>query len=344
MINPLMTRWPSKGVLALICTVPISMSIAAFNCGLVHGEGDGSAARQPGHASGDSSDPKSTIPALHLAEQHQRFGVAALVLPNVRGDKEKALQRIERHARRAADLGAKFVVTPETCLDGYVCHQPGLTKEKFTPLAETCEGPSISRLRRLADELDLYLCVGFSELEGGDLFNTALLLGPDGQIVGKYRKTHGVEDLYKPGDDLPVFDTPYGKVGILICYDRQLPETARRLAEKGAELILIPSNGMWGRMNDAMLRTRAYENGVYIVFAHPRDGLVIDPGGRIIAANMSVPGQGVGLPTNTDTQDAGGWPEAVTREIDLEAWRNVGGNLSNRRPQLYGNVQATVEE
>ena len=92
---------------------------------------------------------------------------------------------------------------------------------------------------------------------------------------------------------------------------------------------------MWGRMNDAMLRARAYDNGVFIVFAHPRDGLVIDPGGRIIAANMSVPGQTVGLPTNVDTEDAGGWPEAVTREIDLEAWQSARGTLLRRRPKLY---------
>ena len=93
---------------------------------------------------------------------------------------------------------------------------------------------------------------------------------------------------------------------------------------------------MWGRMNDALLRTRCYENGVFLVFAHPRDGLVIDPGGRIIAANMSIPGQGVGLPTNTDTEDAGGWPEAVVREIDLVAWRQIQGNmLQHRRQDLY---------
>jgi predicted amidohydrolase len=282
------------------------------------------------------------VPATHRGEQNDRVGVAALVLPNVRGNKSLAVERIENYVRRAAALGAKIVVTPETCLDGYVCHQQGLTHEKFCELAEQETGPRIARLREVARELDLYLCVGFSELESTQLYNTALLIGPDGETVGKYRKTHGVEPLYEIGDELPVFETRYGKVGILICFDRQLPETARSLAAQGAELILIPSNGMWGRMNDALLRTRAYENGLFLVFAHPRDGLVIDPGGRVLAANMSVPGQGVGLPTNTDTQDAGGWPEAVVREIDLAAWRQARGNLSNRRPQLYDHPQAST--
>ena len=287
---------------------------------------------------GATSTPSGT--PTHPSERNARVGVAALVLPNIRWNKEQALKRIESYVRRAAALGAKIVVTPETCLDGYVCHQPGLTREKLCTLAEYADGQRMDRLRRVARELDLYLCVGFSELENDQLYNSAILIGPDGKTVGKYRKTHGVEQFYQVGDALPVFETRYGKVGIMICYDRQLPETARTLAAQGAELILIPSNGMWGRMNNAMLRTRAYENGVFLVFAHPRDGLVIDPGGRIIAANVSVPGQGVGVPTNTDTEDAGGWPEAVVREIDLQAWRQSGGNLQNRRSNLYLNQQA----
>ena len=285
--------------------------------------------------SGSVADTDAAAP-VHPAERHDRVGVAALVLPNVRGNKLQALARIEAYVRRAAAQGAKIVVTPETCLDGYICHQPGLTRERMCALAESETGPGIDRLRKLAMELDLYLCVGFSELAGEHLYNTALLIGPDGRTVGKYRKTHGVEPFYEVGDNLPVFQTRYGKVGIMICFDRQLPEIARTLAAAGAELILVPSNGMWGRMNDAMLRTRCYENGVFLIFAHPRDGLVIDPGGRVIAANMSIPGQGVGLPTNTDTEDAGGWPEAVVREIDLGAWRqSQGGMLQHRRQELY---------
>ena len=303
----------------------------------------GAASRDAGKPDGSAVAAAPTILSekpTHAGERNPRVGVAALVLPNVRGNKPEALRRIETYVRRAAALGAKIVVTPETCLDGYVCHQGGLTREKFSALADNEEGAAIGRLRTLARELDLYLCLGFSESEGDRLYNTALLIGPDGQTVGKYRKTHGVEKLYEPGDSLPVFETRYGKIGILICYDRQLPETARTLADQGAELILIASNGMWGRMNDAMLRTRAYENGVFLVFAHPRDGLVIDPGGRIIAANMSVPGQGVGLPTNTDTEDAGGWPEAVVREIDLVAWRKASGNRRHRRTNLYRSASA----
>src|SRR5262245_44675313 len=91
-----------------------------------------SSAWADGDAPHDRANEQPTgAKATHRAEKHQRVGVAALVLPNVRGDKEKALQRVEHYTRRAAALGAKFVVTPETCLDGYCCHQSGLTKDAF---------------------------------------------------------------------------------------------------------------------------------------------------------------------------------------------------------------------
>jgi len=338
MFTPLCEKIGEKKLLLWLLPLTVIVSLGIVSSGRlpapVRAEGESPDSRQQ---QGNTATSTSQAPATHRGEQNDRVGVAALVLPNVRGNASLALERIENYVRKAAELGAKIVVTPETCLDGYVCHQQGLTHEKFCKLAEPETGPRIARLREVARELDLYLCVGFSELENDQLFNTALLIGPGGETVGKYRKTHGVEQLYEIGDELPVFETRHGKVGILICFDRQLPEAARSLAAQGAELILIPSNGMWGRMNDALLRTRAYENGLFLVFAHPRDGLVIDPGGRVLAANMSVPGQGVGLPTDTDTEDAGGWPEAVVRKIDLAAWRQARGNLSNRRPQLYDN-------
>ena len=114
---------------------------------------------------------------------------------------------------------------------------------------------------------------------------------------------------YVVGDELPVFETEFGTIGVLICYDRQPPESARTLvretplfapysfecnhlkfvdtkafgivqAVQGARLLLVPSNGMWGGVNDVLLQTRAYENQCFLVWAHPRDGAVIDPGGE----------------------------------------------------------------
>ena len=101
--------------------------------------------------------------------------------------------------------------------DGYCSY--GVSHEEMLELAEASDsGPSITRLRDLCAELCVHLCIGFSELgEDGELYNTALLIGSTGETIGRYRKTHGVEAAYKVGDDLPVFDTEFGKVGILIC-------------------------------------------------------------------------------------------------------------------------------
>ena len=114
-----------------------------------------------------------------------------LALPNVRGDKAKAVARMEQYTRDAAAQGAQIILCPEACLDGYSLHDGSYTREQALAFAEDAEtGPSIRKLRALTSELQVHLCIGFPEREAGKLYNTAQLIGPAGQIVGKYRKTH----------------------------------------------------------------------------------------------------------------------------------------------------------
>ena len=102
----------------------------------------------------------------------------------------------------------------------------------------------------------------------------------------------------------------------------------------------VPSNGNWGGVNDALLRTRAYENQCHIVWSHPRDGAIIDPRGKVIAASITVPGRpnvngGEGsMPTSTEDDD--GWPEVVVREINLGAWADYVGPLTRTDGALAG--------
>jgi predicted amidohydrolase len=102
----------------------------------------------------------------------------------------------------------------------------------------------------------------------------------------------------------------------MICLDRQFPETARILAIKGAQLILNPSYGSYGEMNDAMMRTRAYENSVYVAFVHPKSVLVIEPNGVITS------------------RDAGDSDQIVYARIRLDA-RIGRGTIAGRRPGIY---------
>jgi predicted amidohydrolase len=157
-------------------------------------------------------------------------------------------------ARQKADL----VVLGET-LTLY-----GLGKT-YTEVAEPIPGPSTDYFGGLAREHDLYIVAGLVERDGHLVYNTAALIGPDGQLVGKYRKVTLPRTEIKagvaPGDDYPVFETRFGKVGMMICYDGFFPEVALELSNRGAEVIAWP---VWG-CNPLLASARACENHVYVV-------------------------------------------------------------------------------
>src|SRR6478672_3550846 len=103
-------------------------------------------------------------------------------------------------------------------------------------------------------------------------------------MLSQYSKAHHAATQYhSQGTECPFVITRPGRRDTRICLDRQLPETSRILAIKGAQMILVPSYGGYGEMNDVMMRTRAYENGVYVAFVHPKRCLIIDPKGTVIA-------------------------------------------------------------
>jgi len=257
---------------------------------------------------------------------------SASVLPN-KWEKEINWRRIEKMVKKAAlDGGADLVVTPEGVLEGYVVNEVNREQdrtkksklmEKFIQLGEPINGPYIKKATKLADELDIYLILGFLERCDQFLYNTAILIDPDGVIIGKYSKTHfaqGYEanpDFYNAGDDYPIFETPFGKVGILICYDRQLPEPARILSLKGAQVLFVPSYGSynnWDGWNTTLMRTRAYENRLPVIFCHPYQSLLITEKGEIKAMG-----------------DSG---EIVYYEINTAPER-YKDRFSNRRPTTY---------
>ncbi len=132
-------------------------------------------------------------------------------------------------------------------------------------VAEPVPGPSTAYFGQLAKKHDCYIVAGLYERAGHLIYNTAALIGPDGKLVGKYRKvalprdeiTSGVA----PGHEYPVFQTRFGKVGMMVCYDGFFPEVARQLAIRGAEVIAWP---VWG-CNPDLAKARAAENHVYLV-------------------------------------------------------------------------------
>jgi len=149
------------------------------------------------------------------------------------------------------------------------------TGKSYVDVAETIPGPSTRLLGWLSKKYDCYIVAGLYERDGEKVFNTSVLTGPDGELVGKYRKTclprEEIEGGIMPGHEYPVFDTRFGKVGMMICWDLAFPEVARRLANRGAEIIFAP---IWGGI-DTLARARAIENQVYLVTSTYNSGTKI---------------------------------------------------------------------
>ena len=239
-------------------------------------------------------------------------------------DKAANLAKLDRYAREAAAKGAELAFTPEGFLEGYVGNSKanrGVTREQYFAIGETIDGPSLQHVRELARELKIYLGIGFAERRDALMFNSFAVFAPSGELALHYSKAHNDDDepFNTTGRTFSVVPTPLGRWGALICYDRQLPETARILAIKGAQLILLPAWGSYNDMNDAMMRTRAFENSVWVAFVHPKRVLIIDTHGKIVM------------------QDRGDEDQVVAARIRLDD--HIGkGAIRSRKPNLYGDI------
>lgn len=158
------------------------------------------------------------------------------------------------------------------------------TGKSYAEVAETVPGPTTARLAEVARARQTYVAAGIYEREGSAIYNTAVLLDRAGQVAGKYRKVYlpreEIEGGLTPGIDYPVFQTDFGKIGMMICWDAQYADPARALALRGAELILLP---IWGG-NQTLGKARAIENRVFIAasgYNYPT--YVMDPDGELLA-------------------------------------------------------------
>ena len=161
-------------------------------------------------------------------------------------------------AGQAGEQGADIVCLPEgITLVG--------TGNNYLQASESIPGPSTKALGNVAATYRMYIIAGLLEKDGEEVYNTAVLINREGQVQGKYRKVslprEEIEGGITPGDNLPVFTTDFGRIGMMICWDVTYPEAARELARKGAEVIFLP---IWGG-NLTLAKARAIENQVYLV-------------------------------------------------------------------------------
>lgn len=175
-----------------------------------------------------------------------RFGsdatIACIQMRPELGRKEANVAHSVALLERAAESGASLAVLPELCSTGYMFETRA---EAFAAAEPLSDGPTVRAWEDAARRLGLHVVAGIAERDGGSLYNSAVLIGPEGHL-GTFRKVHlwGNENLFfEPGNlGFPVFHTPLGRIGVAICYDGWFPETFRLYGLQGADLVCVPTN------------------------------------------------------------------------------------------------------
>ncbi len=278
-------------------------------------------------------------------------------------DGKDIMTRMMEWIDKAAAKGANLVVFPEnsfgtgcTDKDGYLQAVTGVASEKDKRamysfgLIENSKPAEI--LSRKAKEKNVYIVFNMYECDSSrvphSLYNTSCLVGPEG-FVGKFHKVHmpgGETLLGRPGDSYPVFDTPIGKIGMLVCFDFAFPEAHRCLTLNGAEIIVIstaaPLTNLENPEEDsgldflhAMVKSSAYANNVYYVVSNTANpgafghSMIYAPNGKLLD---ETPGFGEGMAF----ADLG----LVSEEVgEAQAFSNAGLNvLKSREPQTYTKI------
>jgi predicted amidohydrolase len=306
---------------------------------------------KPGSAPNES--PAGQLQTKAIAGNMKSFKIAVVQHGSPVGDKAGNLQQIISWTSKAKKAGAKLVLFPELNITGHAGDKAMVQEAEPVP-----GGPSIERLAKLAKELDIYICAGITEDDHYIHYNTQFIVGPEG-FVGKQRKVHLSGDEYfhfRGGTELPVFELPFARVGIIICYDNLFPEISRCLAVKGAEVLLCPHASRFGDWpEDAAGRykavesrkqqwrltqsCRAFDNACFVALCdtagrsamdingveanHAGGCMVVNPRGKVIAESQT-----------KDIED-----EMIVVELDAEliAKRrsSAGLNLHRRRPEVF---------
>ncbi|MES1244193.1 MAG: carbon-nitrogen hydrolase family protein [Acidobacteriota bacterium] len=240
--------------------------------------------------------------------------LAAAVQLNCTSNEQANWESARSLIERAAGHGAKLVATPENT--NYL----GPHDEKVRR-AEPLDGPTCARFADLARGLGIHLLLGsFNERSDEErrCYNTSVLFGPDGRILGTYRKIHlfdvnvpggprfAESDTCKPGDEVVVVETPLARFGLSICYDLRFPELYRKMTDQGAQVLMIPAAFTLATGKDhwePLMRARAIENQCWVIAPaqhgdHDDAGIkaswghamIVDPWGLPVATASDGPG------------------------------------------------------
>ena len=196
--------------------------------------------------------------------------------PAFRGNYEGLLDHAAHHLWRAKNMGARIISFPEI-----YCQ---FIADNAIAAAEPLDGPSVTRMQKEAKKNKLYVFWPIYTQEEGTIFNSAILIGPDGKIVGNYHKMHPtigeIEGGCRPGEEATVFETDFGKIGACICFDINFPDVLHGLKANGAEAIFFCSAFKGGMI----VRYWAFQLGCYMIAAVGSElGQIVDQGGKLLA-------------------------------------------------------------
>ncbi|WP_147803568.1 nitrilase-related carbon-nitrogen hydrolase [Alkalicoccus halolimnae] len=266
------------------------------------------------------------------------FFAAAIQFHPQLGNLTENIQRLEEAVTQAASAGAKFIVTPELAVSGYMYE----TRESIFPSTDTIPGAITDRFHKLCLHWNVYLVLGMPEHDEatGLLYNAAALIGPEGYI-GKYRKTHLWEaeaHWAVPGNlGFPVFQTELGNIAVNICMDAVYMESSRVPALNGADILAFPTNS--SAQTISMLQGWATLNGMYIVSANRADE---EKGFQMAGASAIWSPYGEKL-VEAGTSLDGGEEEIIYGIIDPKHYYNPNRErLLKRRPELYKDVMLHI--
>lgn len=242
------------------------------------------------------------------------------------------LARLARQAETAAQQGAQLLVCPEMFLTGYNIGAPAVQR-----LAQPADGPAAQQIAGIARRTGVAIAYGYPERgEDGQVYNAAQLIDRHGARLGNYRKTHLFGDLDKSmfsagADQFPLIELNGWRLGLLICYDVEFPETVRRLALAGADLILVPTANMvpFDFVCEVTVRARAFENQCYLAYVNYCGSE--DPVHYCGLSSLNGPDGSRPVLAARDEQ------LLITDLTDqrIEAARSLNDYLADRRPSLY---------
>ena len=277
-------------------------------------------------------------------ESKREVTVASVQLDVVLEDIEATAEKVASWTDQAAKENADVVIFPELILSaGY-----GLG-DKFYDVAQPVPGQATEQLGKKALQHKMYIIAGIAECDStGTVYNTAVILGRDGNVVGSYRKTHiftPTESFFALGTDLKVFDLDFGCVAIPICYDLEFPEPARVLCLRGAEMLLTMTAHWRGTgtvgTSENFIRTiysaRALENRIPVVLCN-RVGYDPSLDDHFVGLSRIVDADGMTIASLADDREG-----MIVATLDLNEQRRKRQNYNyfrDRKPLLYGDMVA----